>query len=163
MATPRIHILPIRALLSRKAFPGNSIAIISSSDTVDTSGLPIPSCLAYYQDLDYESPRSFTPELAGRIAAFIKSHADSTDHIFVSCQAGQSRSPGIAAALYTYYGRDPMEVFQQPIYQPNVLCYRLLTDALGVPVSDWEIDALIHVNTTAFRNAIRQSRNGSGT
>ena len=155
MATPEIHIMPIKMLLSLEAFPPQSIAILNSSDPVDTSRLPIPNRLLCYQDLDYESPRSFTPELADQIAGFVKAYQKQTSHIYVCCQAAQSRSPGIAAALYTYFGLDPIEIFRQPKYQPNALCYRLLTEALGVGASDEEIDSLIYANIQAFKKAIR--------
>ena len=155
MATPKIHILPIKRLLAMGEFPEHSVAILNSSDPVDTSRLPIPSCPVYYQDLDYESPRSFSPALAAQIADFVKMNEASTDHIYVCCQAAQSRSPGIAAALYVYFGRDPMDIFLQAQYQPNALCFRLLTEALGVPVTDAQLDGLLYANMRAFKRALQ--------
>lgn len=158
MSMPEIYIFPIKALLSMTDFPENTIAIINSSEPVNTEALIVPHCAVCYQDLDYESPRSFTPELAQQIANFVRKHRDPIHHIFVCCQAAQSRSPGIAAALYTYYGLDPLEIFSQPQYHPNVLCYRLLTEAFGIQIQDYQIDTLLHANDKAFKNALAKGR-----
>ncbi len=159
MINPQIHVLPIKALLSMPSFPQKSIAIISSSDEVDATLLPVPYHVANYQDLDYEDPRSFSPELANQMAVFIRAHKAEVQNIYVSCQAAQSRSPAIAAALYTCYGTNPLCIFEQPQYKPNMLCFRLLTDALGVPITDIQIENLICANTQAFKAAINRSRN----
>lgn len=155
METPQIHIMPIKKLLSLNDFAERSIAILNSSDPVDTARLPMPSFLACYQDLDYESPRSFSPALAMQMADFVRSHQGQITHIYVCCQAAQSRSPGIAAALYAYFGRDPIEIFQQAQYQPNALCFRLLAEALDVPVTDSQLDGLLYANMRAFKRAIQ--------
>lgn len=47
-------------------------------------------------------------------------------HIIVHCDAGQSRSAGIAAALSKYYNGSDEEFFNNPHMTPNMLCYRLM-------------------------------------
>lgn len=95
---------------------------------------------------------------AQTFAEFIKALDANVTDIYVCCQAGESRSPGLAAAVYHYYGLDPHDVFSNPQYHPNVLCFRLLTEALGVPVEDGFIDQLIYENQQAFKLAIKNAR-----
>ena len=46
--------------------------------------------------------------------------------IIVHCDAGQSRSTGIAAALSRFYNGDDSEYFNNPEMAPNHLCYDLV-------------------------------------
>lgn len=158
MAVPNIHIMPIKRFISAPDIPKGAVAIMSSSEQIDESRVKIPFVVAYYQDLDYEDPRAFSLAQAKTFAEYIKSLDTNVTDIYVCCQAGESRSPGLAAAVYHYYGLDPHDVFRNPKYHPNVLCFRLLTEALGVPVEDVLIDQLIYENQQAFKLAIKNAR-----
>ncbi len=50
--------------------------------------------------------------------------------IIVHCDAGMSRSAGVAAAIEAYAGGDPSRIFGSPYYDPNRHCYRLLLRVL---------------------------------
>lgn len=52
------------------------------------------------------------------------------DKIIVHCEAGQSRSAGVAAAIMKYLNNDDTPIFNNPMYKPNMLCYRTVLDAL---------------------------------
>lgn len=65
---------------------------------------------------------------AKKIAEFVSQNKDKT--IIVHCDAGQSRSAGVAAAISRYYNNDESEYFDNPRYTPNMLCYRLMTNAM---------------------------------
>lgn len=69
-----------------------------------------------------------TAEDAQKIARFVKLHEDKK--IIVHCDAGVSRSAGIAAAIMKYYNCDDTPIFDSPRYCPNMLCYRLTLNAL---------------------------------
>lgn len=60
------------------------------------------------------------------IKQFILKHMNDTDLdlIIVQCEAGQSRSAGVAAALMKYLWNDDTAIFNNHKYTPNMLCYR---------------------------------------
>ena len=69
---------------------------------------------------------------ANRIAFFVKGIAKdvSINSLIVHCEAGMSRSAGVAAAIMKYmYGTDEA-IFGMPGFRPNMLCYRLTLEAL---------------------------------
>ena len=70
-------------------------------------------------------------EDAERIAALIKTAPDVT--IIVHCDAGISRSAGVAAAIYKYCTGDDSIIFDNPRFQPNMWCYRKTLNALMKP------------------------------
>lgn len=69
-----------------------------------------------------------TAEDAQKIATFVKRHEGKK--IIVHCDAGVSRSAGIAAAILKHYTGDDRKIFDSPRYCPNMLCYRLTLNAL---------------------------------
>lgn len=75
---------------------------------------------------------------ANRIAFFVKGIAKdaSINSLIVHCEAGISRSAGVAAAIMKYmYGTDEA-IFGMPGFRPNMLCYRLTLEALMDSTSD---------------------------
>lgn len=62
------------------------------------------------------------------IMMFVERHKDKL--IIVHCDAGVSRSAGIAAALMKHYNGDDSEIFDNPRYVPNMLCYRTMLNVL---------------------------------
>lgn len=67
-------------------------------------------------------------EDAEKIKRFVEAHKE--DQIIVHCDAGISRSAGIAAALMKYYNGDDTPIFDNPRYCPNMLCYRTMLNVL---------------------------------
>ena len=65
---------------------------------------------------------------AKKIAEFVSYYKDKI--IIVHCDAGQSRSAGVAAALSKYYNNDDSEYFDNPRFTPNMWCYRQIMNAL---------------------------------
>ena len=65
---------------------------------------------------------------AKKIAEFVSYYKDKI--IIVHCDAGQSRSAGVAAALSKYYNNDDSEYFDNPRLTPNMWCYKLMLNAL---------------------------------
>jgi predicted protein tyrosine phosphatase len=77
-------------------------------------------------------PGCMQPEDASKIRQFVEANKDRK--IIVHCDAGISRSAGIAAALMKFYNGDDSMIFDSPRYRPNMLCYRLMLNELN----DWE-------------------------
>ena len=74
-------------------------------------------------------PHLFTREHAERIATFVKTLSKDIEGIFVHCEAGVSRSAGVAAALDEYFQNDASRWFQR--LRPNPLVYHRMQDALS--------------------------------
>ena len=65
---------------------------------------------------------------AKKVARFVRLHKDK--RIIVHCDAGISRSAGIAAAIMKHYTNDDAEYFYSGQYCPNMWCYRKTLEAL---------------------------------
>lgn len=82
--------------------------------------------------LDADAPRSddatglFSTEHATAICDFVEQHRRVVRRIVVHCDAGLSRSPGVAAALAVCLGGSDEEFFRR--YRPNMLVYRRLLE-----------------------------------
>lgn len=69
-------------------------------------------------------------EDAEKIRDFVEKYKDTDiDTIIVNCGAGQSRSAGVAAAILMYLTGSDRQIFDNPIYTPNKLCYRTVLKA----------------------------------
>lgn len=65
---------------------------------------------------------------AWKVATFVTEHM--TDRIIVHCDAGISRSGGVAAAIAKWMLNDDHEFFCSGQYRPNMWCYRKTLTAL---------------------------------
>lgn len=153
-----IQICPIKRLYQTLAEGpiGKCGAIISSASEIEISRLQgITYVFRQYEDLDYEClERSFSQTDAAAFADFVKNLE--ADVLYCCCDAGESRSPAVAAAVMRYFGLDDMQVWKNPHYHPNMLVFEMLADALGAAVSDEEKDFRFYTNQKAFRDAIRK-------
>lgn len=160
---PEIVICPIKRLyqiLQERGTDGVAAIISTSGDAPDAACLGgIPHVYAIYRDIDFEGPGTFTDEDAGRFAAFLQILPSKTDTLYCCCDAGQSRSPAVAAAAGRYFGIDMTDsIWCNPHYKPNMLVFEKLSAALGLPATDEELDLLQHKSRQAFRDAIAQAR-----
>ena len=64
-----------------------------------------------------------------KIASFLEEHQ--AEIIIVHCDAGISRSAGVAGAIMKYYTGDDTSIFDNPRFYPNMWCYRKTLDALS--------------------------------
>lgn len=88
-------------------------------------------CSVLFFDLDNTYPIKeglMKHKDAKKIAEFISKYEDK--NIIVHCDAGQSRSAGVAAAISRYYNNYDFEYFENPCYTPNMFCYRLMMNAM---------------------------------
>jgi len=82
--------------------------------------------LAFADTADPEGADSFTSSLATEVLDFVEQVWDRIEVLLIHCEAGLSRSPGVAAALSRiYYGDDGLW-FEYDF--PNSLVYQLLVD-----------------------------------
>ena len=66
---------------------------------------------------------------AERIVEYSKKHKDKL--LIIHCDAGISRSSGIAAAILRHYTGDDAEIFDNYSYDPNMWCYFKTLKAFG--------------------------------
>lgn len=110
-----------------------------------------------FADVTSSADRSaFSNGDAEKIADFIKGLSGQMDTLFVCCDSGESRSTAMAAAIMRYHGLDEKKIWENPHYQPNTLVYSMLCDALGVPVSEDELQAKHWTSEKALSDAIKQ-------
>ena len=68
-------------------------------------------------------------EDAAQVAELLRSYPD-TD-VIVHCDAGISRSAGVAAAILKHTTGDDSSIFENGLYDPNLWCYRKTLEALS--------------------------------
>lgn len=104
-----------------------------------------------------EHPFSFKESDAGRIARFFNSIPCDAD-VFICCDSGESRSPAIAAALTRAQGESDADIWGSKEYHPNMLLFRKMCAALGIFITEKEIEELSRTNRKAFQKAFRSSQ-----
>lgn len=87
-------------------------------------------------NIDGEIINPITKEQAQEIVNFINKYVNKIDGIIVQCQAGISRSAGIAAAISVVFNGDDTEFFEK--YVPNMTCYRAILNTFGHHITDAE-------------------------
>ena len=84
-----------------------------------------------FMDVGEDHPYAFKIEDAEAIIAcsddLIKK---GITEFYVCCDAGESRSPAIAAALMESYGCDAESIWNDHSYRPNMHVYKVMKDAL---------------------------------
>ena len=71
-----------------------------------------------------------TEQQARKIAKFVMRYKDSVEQIVVHCDAGISRSAGVAAAIAKYLNLNNDRFFKEP-YDPNKTCYDMVLSSLN--------------------------------
>lgn len=92
-----------------------------------------------FDDVEIKEKNSITPEQANKIAEAVREVEGKVDRIIVHCEAGISRSSGVAAAIMKYLFNDDMAIFNNGKYTPNMTCYRMVLNALNQPLDEEEI------------------------
>lgn len=82
---------------------------------------------------------------------FVEKFKNEVNEIIVHCDAGVSRSAGVAAAIGKYLNGDDMFIFGRPRYSPNLTCYRNTLNAFFGEVKIDEEKILL--SDAIFRNA----------
>lgn len=157
---PQLMVLPIKKMLQWVSTHGNTriAVLVAASYDLDAAKLPHNCVVEMYEDIDFDCPgRSITAEQAKHYAAFVQELPHDTEIIVCACNAGESRSAALCAALCEYYNVDSSWIWDSPHFHPNMLVFDMFTQALGLYIDDNRKDALIQANRAAFTNAIRHS------
>ena len=117
------------------------IAVISISDCdkdyPNLSNNPNNGILAHFKihfddvDMYVGGENCITYDDAGEIASFVRNIVRlRMDRLIVHCEAGISRSAGVAAAIMKGWDGDDSPVFDNPRFRPNMICYRTVLNAV---------------------------------
>ena len=104
---------------------------------------------------------AMSKDQAEEIKDYAQSVSGSVHTLIISCPAGISRSPAIAAGILKGLGYSDMLIWKNPAYSPNVLCYQRMLKAFGksrIPVPFKK-----HASKCAFRDSIRRARKRRGS
>lgn len=81
-----------------------------------------------FDDILNEGPFSIKDSDADKIVKFMDIHRG-VEECVVHCHAGVSRSAGVAAALSLIFNGSDREIFENPRFSPNMLCYNSVLNA----------------------------------
>jgi len=84
----------------------------------------------HFDDVEEGEYNCITNNEAMQIALFVFSIKDKADLLIVHCEAGVSRSAGVAAAIMKFIDDDDTPIFDSHDYGPNMTCYRKALKAL---------------------------------
>ena len=136
---PRHTLLNVASMDSR--FPDDAVIAITSEIDADSGGFDhfISHLeLVFLDTEEQDHPDSMQSDHAQQIVDFINSLDTKVETLFVSCNAGVSRSSAIAAAIIRAQGLDDSEIWANLDYSPNIHCYRMVLAAFGIDASDAE-------------------------
>ena len=86
-------------------------------------------CTLKFDDVEYGKMNCITEYDAQKIVSFVTESAINADKLIVHCEAGVSRSAGVAGAIMKALYDNDWEVFSNPRYIPNMTCYRMVLSA----------------------------------
>lgn len=150
-ATPNIHISPARSIAG-DIQPDCGYIIVSSGEEHNHLGVFSNVLLLTFADTECEEhPDAITAFDIQKIREFIET-CNTTD-VVIACDAGESRSPAVAAALMVLLGEDDSYIWKSNDYRPNTLVYRRLlkTADYSNPVAKAELTKLEHMSPDEYR------------
>lgn len=122
-----------RKIIEQNQYDANIISITSNSTNANIINFG-PTLFLHFEDFDEECP-GWSVQLiqksdVKKIIDFVMANKDNGKHFIIQCDAGVSRSAGVAAALMKYFNGDDTPIFNNPQYCPNMRCYRMVLRAL---------------------------------
>ena len=117
----------------------------------------VPYILLIYDDVMEFGNNSFDEALAQDIKDFVDTLTE-INTLYVSCDAGESRSGAIGSALMRYFNQDDMVIWKDPHYHPNIFIYNIMCDTLGINISEKELKELQDISDNSLSNTIKSSR-----
>ena len=151
-----IHILPESALKQEllEVDPATTAAILCS-DEHNIELLPNMLVISFSDTTDKKQVNAITIEQAREIINFVKGLSINIQDLYISCSAGESRSPGIAAGILRMCGRNDKDVWDNPFYVPNSLVYQTLCREFGLFAPDWYVQSLVERNRQCYLEAVK--------
>lgn len=115
----------IISISSTGGIPPKSLFLHSNPQVKGFTTLAFDDVTTYHE---YYYP--ITEQQARKIAKFVMRYKDSVEQIVVHCDAGISRSAGVAAAIAKYLNLNNDRFFKEP-YDPNKTCYDMVLSSLN--------------------------------
>jgi len=90
-------------------------------------------CRFFFDDVEENDSEGYciTDEDARFIVNFVQRVRNEVDLLIVHCEAGVSRSAGVAAAIMKSLYNDDTSIFENPKFRPNMTCYRKVLTAFS--------------------------------
>jgi predicted protein tyrosine phosphatase len=84
----------------------------------------------FFDDVERDENKYFSisKDQAVQIVNFVNKFWNNVELMIIHCEAGISRSSGVAAAILKYKTRDDNFIFGNKSYVPNMKCYRMVLD-----------------------------------
>ena len=147
----------VREVLKHGRLPFDAVVACSSRPLPsELAELPNLLGLNFCDTLVARRPDAFNDRLAADVAEFLND-CDPVRSTLFCCDAGQSRSPALAAAFINYLGYPDDRIWDDPHLAPNTLVYQVMMRAFGMPVSDQEAQALSERSEQALAAAIQSA------
>jgi predicted protein tyrosine phosphatase len=107
------------------------ISITSSEDEYPSfTNDSLSVLLLCFDDVNKGQPNCITDNHAHKIVQFVNTvQKQGCQKLVVHCDAGISRSAGVAAAIMKFITGSDMDIFGVPVYRPNMICYRTVLNA----------------------------------
>ena len=160
-AEQQIHISPSYSIVGDIQSECGYI-IISSGEKYDYLGMWPNVLILHFADTEdqtrYDAITSFDIH---KIYKFIEKCAFAD--VFISCDAGESRSPAVAAGLLVLLGKDDSYIWESDDYRPNTLVFRLLLEMAGCSntVAKTELTKLECMSPDEYRKNRKRRNNRS--
>lgn len=122
-----------RKIIEQNQYDANIISITSNTTNANISNFG-STLFLHFEDFDVDLPgwsiQPIQKSDAKAIVDFVMANKHNGKHFIVQCDAGVSRSAGVAAALMKYFNGDDSPIFDNSQYCPNMRCYRMVLEAL---------------------------------
>lgn len=110
-----------------------------------------------FDDILKLSSSSFNNNIAIDIKNYVESVSRKIETLYVCYDSGASRSSALAAAIIKYLNGNDDEIWNNPLYHPNPLVYKIQCNAYGMNVSEFKARRLVRVNNVALKKTIKKS------
>ena len=155
-ARTNIHISPVHSIAG-DIHPDCGYIIISSGEKYSHLGIYSNVLSINFADTECGERSDAITELdVQKICKFIE--ASNAEDIFVSCDAGESRSPAVAAGLLVLLGIEDSYIWKSSDYRPNTLVYRRMLEIADCSnsVAKTELFKLEYMSPDEYRNYRRK-------
>ena len=153
---PYIHVSPAHSITGNIQ-PDCGYVVISSREEYSHLGGYSNVLILNFADTECEERSdAVTAFDSQKICEYIE--ACNTTDVFISCDAGESRSPAVVAGLLTLWGIDDSYIWKSSDYRPNTLVYRRMLEMEdgSNSVAENELAILEHMSPDEYRNYRRE-------
>ncbi len=110
-----------------------------------------------FDDVLKSSGSAFNNNIANDIKNYVENVSRKIETLYICCDSGESRSSALAAATIKYMNGNDDEIWNNPLYHPNPLVYKIQCNAYGINVSEFKVRRLVRANNLALKKAIKKS------